>query len=604
MRRAFDFGQCRSKNLSQSIMADDSSAGTIEAAAGRRRRRRRAVVLAIAVFFFYCVVAIVMTWPIAKAPARLSIPNPDLLSHAWSVAWVVHQAFANPILVFDANIYWPYDLSLAYGESLFAQSALAAPLLLLGCNPILAYNFLLLMSFGIGGLGAYLLAREISGSRSAAFLAGLTYAFCAYKWQHLVHLGPVTTQWFPFVILCFRRSAHRPTLMRLAALTLFVTLQALSSGYYAVLMAVLLGTLLLVYARRLWRRAAWRSIAAMLSLSVVIALLTGWPYRVIQMRHGIARSREMCVHWSARPSSYLYPGEYVGRSSLPHIRWLRGWVGRSAEPLFPGLLAVVLSIVAVAASRRREAVRLALALGIVSFVLSLGPEVRIGSMSVTGPFEWLRHVPPVNMMRVPSRIGVLTIMAFTLLTALGWARIMRPRSFRVRSLATILSGAFLIYEGFPFGLSNSIRPIPPPPPYVHWLARARRGPVLELPYESSPIFMVWSTAHWQPLVNGWGAFPAPLADSLGGEGQGFPRRAFTRRIQQAGVRYVVAHMDRLGKRRRRRVIEMPLPSFVRLVDRFGPAYVFELLPAQDTPRAEMTNVVGVSDLSPKRQRLD
>ncbi|MBN2371336.1 MAG: hypothetical protein JXO72_12705 [Vicinamibacteria bacterium] len=553
-------------------MAGNSAEDTLQAEA----KRKHELLLTLGVFLIYCAVTVAMTWPVAKAPARLAIPNGDLLSHAWAVAWVVHQTFTNPVLVFDANIYWPYDLSLAHGESLFAQSALAAPLLLLGGNPILAYNFLLLMSFGIGGLGMYLLARGLSGSRSAAFLAGLVYAFCAYKWKHLVHLGPASTQWFPFVILFFLRSAHHATLRRVAALSLFIALQTLSSGYYAVLMAALLGTLLLVDAPRLWRRATWRPIAAMLALTAAFTLLTGWPYRVLQERHGITRSRETCVYWSAKPVSFLYPGDYVGRCSLPHLRWLRGWTGRSAEPLFPGLLTILLSVVAILASRRREAVRLALAVGVVSFMLSLGPEIRLGSVAIPGPFDWLRHVPPINMMRVPSRIGVLVILAFAILAALGWARIMRSRSRTIQGLAVVLAGAFIVYEGFPFGLSRSFRPIPPPPPYTQWLAQAPRGSVLELPYESSPFFMVWSTAHWQPLVNGWGAFPAPLAESLGGEGQGFPRPAFTRRIQKAGVRYVIAHMDRLGKRRRRRVIETPLPPFVRLVDRFGPAYVYEL----------------------------
>src|SRR5688572_24925033 len=47
-------------------------------------------------------------------------------------------------------------------------------------NPVAAYNWLILLSFPLAAVAAYLLARHLALSRSAATIAALAYAFSPF----------------------------------------------------------------------------------------------------------------------------------------------------------------------------------------------------------------------------------------------------------------------------------------------------------------------------------------------------------------------------------------------------------------------------------------
>ena len=137
-------------------------------------------VYAIALAFF--------VWPWPTDPASLGIENNDLLLHAWSMAWVVRQSTLDPLHLFDANMFWPREGALSYTETLFPQSAMAAPILWLGGGPLLAHNLVLFLSIVGSGVTAALLALRLTSSRAAALVAGFGYAFCPFRFHHLVQI--------------------------------------------------------------------------------------------------------------------------------------------------------------------------------------------------------------------------------------------------------------------------------------------------------------------------------------------------------------------------------------------------------------------------------
>ena len=72
----------------------------------------------------------------------------------------------------NANIFHPEPLTLAYSEHLFAQAVQILPVYALTGNIILSYNLLFLSTFVLSGLGMFLFVREITGSARAGFAAG------------------------------------------------------------------------------------------------------------------------------------------------------------------------------------------------------------------------------------------------------------------------------------------------------------------------------------------------------------------------------------------------------------------------------------------------
>jgi hypothetical protein len=214
----------------------------------------------------------------------------------------------------------------------------------------------------------------------------------------------------------------------------------------------------------------------------------------------------------------------------------------------------------------------------------------MGDVLGPGPFALARELPLFRMIRVPSRAGALLALPLALLAAKALAS-WRPRP----AVAAAVAGAALA--------ETLIVPIPlpawaqvvdsraPVPPVYAWLAAQPGQPVVaELPmldiagafdrpafHES--IYMVRSTHHWKPLVNGYaGVEPAPylaLREAL----RGFPSRASLDALCARGVRYVVLHGGGYGPNRHARLAR-ELPPFaaeLREVARFGSDVVYDLV---------------------------
>ena len=159
-----------------------------------------------------------------------------------------------------------------------------------------------------------------------------------------------------------------------------------------------------------------------------------------------------------------------------------------------------------------------------------------------------------------------------------------PRSFHPR-LATGVWGAlglFAVLEAWPLGLRSLVKEAPPFPPAAAWLREAPRAPVLELPWSEpgqAARYVYWSTAHWQPLVNGYGSFDPPGNFALGLLGRRFPTGYTSREFRRAEIRYVVIHTDRLNDQERARLLDAGLPEGVTLAAELGPDRIYEISPA-------------------------
>jgi hypothetical protein len=527
---------------------------------------------------FYTAALIFYLWPWPSSPGTLGIRNGDLLLHAWSMAFVARQAVNDPTHLFDANMFWPVPGALSYTETLFPQSMLAAPVLWLGGGALLAHNLVLFASIVLSGVNAALLSLRLTGSRPAAVAAGFMYAFCPFRFHHLVQIGVASYQWFPLVLLALWNiaagSRSRIDFVILGVASLF---QAMSSGYYAVLLGVVLAVALVFLFRRLGRRRALLGVAASLGIAGSLAVLSGAPSVRLRERQPVSRGVEEAIHWSAVPRSYLDSGHAV-----PALGF-RDAIERTAEPLFPGFLATALAGAGVLLTRNRAARGLFLCLGAACAATACGPVLRDLPLELPGPFELIRRVPPADMIRVPSRFGIGVILCVDVIAALGFAAIERRLPRRMRPVWITGGLAFLLIEARP-SIAHAIAPIPEPPAYTHALAKLPRGGAIELPWkveEEAGLFLYWSTAHWQPLVNGYGGFAAPGHFGLAAMAQNFPTGFASRTLRCAGVRYVVLRGAEIPAAQFERALAPPL-SGTTLIGQFGRDFLFELDPWNDS----------------------
>ena len=138
-------------------------------------------------------------------------PHYDALFGVWRLAWIAHQLPRDPAHLFDANIFHPEAHTLTFSDAIPLLGIAAAPAIWLGVPPVVAYNLLVLLSFPAAGLAMYLLARDLTGSRSAALVAGTFFAFQPYRIAHFAQIELLWTCWIPLAFLALHRLMRTPS---------------------------------------------------------------------------------------------------------------------------------------------------------------------------------------------------------------------------------------------------------------------------------------------------------------------------------------------------------------------------------------------------------
>ena len=325
-------------------------------------------------------------------------------------------------------------------------------------------------------------------------------------------------------------------------------------------------------------------------LALLAAVLLAMPvllqHRAVVARHGFARGVAETAMWSATAASWLDPGN---SALVPHGRWLHRHF-EAREPLFPGSVFLALGLYGAVALRRERPAQLALVWALAGCLLAFGPEWRAFGFRLPAPFALVRVLPGGDLLRTPSRFGILGVLGLDLLAAFALTRVMANvwPSSRMGAVVTVVLAGLVVLEVWPAGLDRLVLRAPAFPPAIPWLNAAPRGAVLELPWngplESAP-YVYWSTGHWQPLVNGYGSFDPPGNFAVGLLGQRWPSGFTARQFRSAGIRYVVVHMDRLREESRRRLLDAEvLPEGTALLADLGADRIYGIDPAGPAPR--------------------
>jgi hypothetical protein len=550
------------------------------------------VVSSLRALGLYSVLTVFLTWPLA---ANLTIMDPgDSAFFAWEIGWEVRALKTRPAELPHGNIFHPLRYTLGLDEPILGTTLVVLPLAVFTDDAVLLHNVARLLTFALSGLAAFWLARELRAGEGAALLAGAAFAFSPIRTDQVAHLSTLGTQWLPLVILFAVRFARtgRPGHALLSALFFVLTFHA--CGYHGVIALAVLPPAFVVLLWGRWRR---------LGTAVLAAVLAGAALLPLYLMHRKALQPERYERGSGETQYYSAAIE----SFLATSSWNRLY-GEATDPfrtigpnnLFPGFVLPGLAVLgAVRHWRRRERPsREAVALAVMAFmavVVALGPRVRLfGADLGPGPFALVREVAPVfKMIRVTSRAGAFLALPLAMLAARALAD-WRPRR-------AVLGGLFVLALG-----EGVVAPIPMPewtkvidsrrdPPEVYrWLRAQPEGtPVVHLPMldvyglERRPafhesVYMVYSTHHWQPLVNGYAGIEPERYRRHRELARSFPAEEFLAAMRGIGVRYVVLHRGGYGPNQWGR-LEEALPAArersLREVASFSSDTVFEILPA-------------------------
>jgi hypothetical protein len=531
--------------------------------------------------------AVITTWPLVlHMPSRIAPDLGDPVRTAWEVAWVGHALLHQPLHLFNANVFYPHPLSLAFSDSLLGYG----PTGLFGSGTVAAlvrYNLLFLFAWSLCFVGAYLLARELGLGRLGASAAGAAFAYAPYRVTEAGHLHVISSGGIPLALFLLLRGYRRGSRSLVLAGWL-VTAWQVSLGFTLGLQYCYLLAILAVIAAVYWWRGGLRlgdpaateapagdgsgdsaagAEAAPLrvgrggliprhllvvtligvALSGAIGVYQSVPYLKIANDYPTAkRTLKEVKTYSAGPAALLaassenrvWGGVTSGMRAKVH--------SKNESVFFPGgliLLLTAIGLAGVGGSPLTRRLRLGLAIGIVTVsVLALG----LGLTGAGYPFRLVHdYAPGWDGVRVPGRIFTLGTLFYALLAGAGaqWlVRRMAPWGERhsLRGLPGLL-GVALVIGVVGEGAGHLAHPVVPQP------ARAEiglPGPILDLPTDGAAdrLWQYYSTDGFYKIPVGNSTFDILSVDDIRGGMNGFPDKASVEKLRYYGIRTVVLHL--------------------------------------------------------------
>ncbi|HEY1912768.1 MAG TPA: DUF3108 domain-containing protein [Vicinamibacterales bacterium] len=548
----------------------------------------------------YLVAACVFTWPLVLHPhAQLGAMDPtgDPSLYLWTLGWDLHTLATHPLWllngrVFNAGIFLPAPLTLAYSDHLLLQAVLLWPVYAVTHDLVFCYNLLLIGSLVASALAMHALARALTEGEAPAFVAGLIFGFAPYHFTHLLHIQLQALYFLPLSFFFLHRLFSAQRRSDTIGLGVVTALQTLSSVYYGVIGAIGLVCAAVVQMAATGRIADWRLVRrglAAAALAVLVAAPWSIPYLRVARDIGGGRTLYEASNGSAVWSSYLQAPE----TNLLYGR--TGWLRPGAHALFPfkdnpeqalflGFVAMLLAAAgAVAAPKGLKRIAVVYAVvALVGLVLSLGPNgIRSLYAALYGGLVGMSAI------RASARFSVLTILGVGVLAALA-VRALELRRPRIGRFAGAAAFALIALE-----FSNGSIAFPAPPSLTtaagRWLGdQPGSGAVVctpIAPFAGNTPCMLQALEHRRPIVNGYSGFRPPFFEALLDTVNRLPSPQALVTLHELGVEFIVNNGP----------LEIGPESRDVLVDRgsFGAQHIYQLVwsPAADAKFTVPTSVV-------------
>jgi hypothetical protein len=508
----------------------------------------------------------------------------------WTIAWTNH-AIRHGLPLFDANIFFPAQQSLAYTEHMLGLGILALPLTVATGNTVLACWVLWFAAFWTNAMAAHLLALRFTGRHDAAIAAGLVFGWAFFRMSHVGHLQLHWTAWLPLSLWLLERYHSRPTWIRLFAATAAIVMQMMTSWYLAVLAAFTsVGWFLWLQTLRptqpIARLIDHFAVAGALAGAVMVPLAVPYLRASSSLQEPFIAAYEADLASYVKPPEDTWPGRVLERVFGVDGRWIWG-----EQTQFLGWIAIALAVIGFVAVVRRTRVGrddwrqhavplFFVLLTVVAFWLSLG-----ASDHYMSPFELLSAIPGFSLFRATARFGLLVMLGVAIMSAIGiawcWTQLEGSRLAKLRPLLTIVLGLAMLAEWRV--VTPVLRASPAPVPRVYELLNTLpAGAVVSLPDDRLRMerwafrsdHLLYSTVHWRSIVNGYGRGEPPAYLDIITSLSTFPSAQAAGLARTLGVRYFVVHADSPDVRQS--VADAQHSADFRLVAAFGSDFLFEV----------------------------
>ena len=541
----------------------------------------------LACAFFYLILALVLTWPVVSSPfSKVPIGSESTaavpLYNIWATWWNADRLAGGLFGYWDAPIFFPTKGSFCLSEPQ-PTTMMVAPVIWITGSRILAYNIYIWISLALNGLFAQRLAQTFGMGRWTALWAGTAMVLLPIvHWQlGISQLAPLWA--ILWTLTAIEQLCRTPTKRNGLTLGIAASLAFVTCMHHGLFLAILL----IGAAPTLWRHWIRPKEIKCWGVALAVALIFTVPF-VSQVKsvteiHAIDWEKDLITNNSAKVTDYLHA------PSDPYL--CVSFDAGKQNPLFlsPGAIKYLLAIIGIVFGLRNPQFRrwasFLLAIAILAFFLSLGPNLRLGDFQ---PWWWLsEHIPGFDRVRSVMRFAFFVQISVIIFAALGinglyrWSRdrFTKPESQTASRLAVVAIAFTALANGYPtksgpaydqFGEEfNGSADLTPLDKNKHqkWLEYVEKNTpadqgILCLPVAPGPRvwqylrtaeFMYLGTFHKTPIFNGYSShFPEHYRYLRSEILAGFPTQSilhqcYTGKVKHIAVKAKKGSPDRSGK---------------------------------------------------------
>jgi hypothetical protein len=501
----------------------------------------------------YSVLVVIYFLPILTSISfSLLGPPEDNMKYLWNMWWGYKSLIdKSGSLTYSNYIFYPEGSSLLYNDyswyNLFVSLGLSSVL-----NPIAAYNLVILHTFIVSGIGAFLLTKYLTQNSLAAIVAGFIYGFNPSHFGHsLHHINTSSIQFIPFFVLFFLKSMRHGSLSDLMMASIFFLLNALCDWNYLIFECYFMGFAYVygaVKRQKIIRMDILSKIALMVTGPVVI--LSPWLFKMMVL--GL-KTNDVNLYghnrYVADIIGLVVPHFYHPLGRAPIVDGVNAtFTGNHWESaVYLGLVNIITIIILFKKIVRQAAVYFC---GLFLFlILSMGSFVHLlgQSMPVILPYSVLANIPFVSNARAPSRyiVFVYLFLAIIMGHALKYLHeSYKNQTFKKYGLVVIS----LLIMGDYYSVSSETTKVYVPRCYGVIAEQQNGGGMLDLPggWEENARYMMYQTYHEIPIVQG--AIPRKIGRSLIDELELGNLETQMQQLAENGIKHIVIHKRPVSER--------------------------------------------------------
>lgn len=300
-------------------------------------------------FLIFLGITFLYLFPILKDP-RHAIPDTgDSFHNIWIMGTNCSKFLRHNLKLSTANIYYPDNQdTFDFSEKQFIQSSIFLPFYLIK-EPILGYNFQLILSFLSSSIICYFIFLRISNNHRLSILGSIVANYYPFKFLHLPHLQLLSAQWIYLPILYLVSiNGKLDSTKKILILWILATPQLISWGYLTIYLYIIMFIILsfsVIFSKNKMVLLKYSTIYFL--ITILSCLYFYLPY-INQLNRGYFRPKYEfdiygvdLVQWITPASnSFLYSNSFLKFSHLSPSYVISG--------LFSGFTIIIISFLAFA----------------------------------------------------------------------------------------------------------------------------------------------------------------------------------------------------------------------------------------------------------------